>query len=128
MQFSLKLYSVATDFSELKPYLDTIPGKTTSSILSILASTGMHMSVGIAELDTESGGNYGLISSLQPLVYPIICVLKLIVNSTYSNPSHWTCSIFPYAAATLNQVWIVCGGRNEQDYTAAAIYGLNPWF
>lgn len=47
-----------SDFTEIAPYLDTIPGKTTDVILPILAKTGMYMSVGIAEKDTESGLAY----------------------------------------------------------------------
>ncbi|MEY1579382.1 nitrilase-related carbon-nitrogen hydrolase [Providencia manganoxydans] len=44
-----------SDSAELAPYLDTIPGKTTAAILPILARTGMYMSVGIAERDTDTG-------------------------------------------------------------------------
>ncbi|EKT61363.1 nitrilase-related carbon-nitrogen hydrolase [Providencia sneebia] len=47
-----------SDSTELAPYLDTIPGKTTAAILPILASTGMYMSVGIAERDTKTGLAY----------------------------------------------------------------------
>lgn len=47
-----------SDSTELAPYLDTIPGKTTAAILPILARTGMYMSVGIAERDSESGLAY----------------------------------------------------------------------
>lgn len=47
-----------SDFTELKPYLDTIPGKTTEAILGILSRTGMYVSVGIAELDTDTGLAY----------------------------------------------------------------------
>lgn len=47
-----------SDSAELAPYLDTISGKTTAAILPILARTGMYMSVGIAERDTETGLAY----------------------------------------------------------------------
>lgn len=47
-----------SDSTELAPYLDTIPGKTTAAILPILARTGMYMSVGIAERDSETGLAY----------------------------------------------------------------------
>ncbi|MFY3768859.1 Glutamine-dependent NAD(+) synthetase [Providencia manganoxydans] len=47
-----------SDSAELAPYLDTIPGKTTAAILPILARTGMYMSVGIAERDTDTGLAY----------------------------------------------------------------------
>lgn len=47
-----------SDSAELSPYLDTIPGKTTAAILPILARSGMYMSVGIAERDTDTGLAY----------------------------------------------------------------------
>lgn len=47
-----------SDSAELAPYLDTIPGKTTAAILPILARSGMYMSVGIAERDTDTGLAY----------------------------------------------------------------------
>ncbi|WP_321158246.1 nitrilase-related carbon-nitrogen hydrolase [Providencia stuartii] len=47
-----------SDSAELAPYLDTIPGKTTEAILPVLARTGMYMSVGIAERDTDTGIAY----------------------------------------------------------------------
>ncbi|SUC33666.1 N-carbamoyl-D-amino acid hydrolase [Providencia rettgeri] len=47
-----------SDSTELAPYLDTIPGKTTAAILPVLARTGMYMSVGIAERDSETGLAY----------------------------------------------------------------------
>lgn len=47
-----------TDFAELAPYLDTIPGKMTEAVLPVLSRTGMYVSVGIAELDNKTGLAY----------------------------------------------------------------------
>ena len=47
-----------SDPEQIAPYLDTIPGKTTEALLPILKNTGMHMSVGIAERDAETGVAY----------------------------------------------------------------------
>ncbi len=46
------------DYSDIKPYLDTIPGKTTSALLPILKEYNMYMSIGIAEKDMETGIAY----------------------------------------------------------------------
>ncbi len=43
---------------QIAPFLDTIPGKATAALLPILERTGMHMSVGIAERDAETGLPY----------------------------------------------------------------------
>lgn len=47
-----------SDSTELKPYLDTIPGKTTDAILPLLKQHNMYMSVGIAEKDIDTGIPY----------------------------------------------------------------------
>jgi predicted amidohydrolase len=43
---------------QIAPFLDTIPGRTTAALLPILRRTGLHMSVGIAERDSETGLAY----------------------------------------------------------------------
>lgn len=43
---------------QIAPFLDTIPGRTTAALLPILARTGLHMSVGIAERDSATGLAY----------------------------------------------------------------------
>ena len=43
---------------QIAPFLDTIPGRTTAALLPILERTGLHMSVGIAERDSETGLAY----------------------------------------------------------------------
>lgn len=43
---------------QIEPFLDTIPGKTTATLLPILQRTGLHMSVGIAERDAVTGLAY----------------------------------------------------------------------
>ena len=47
-----------SDSEELKPYLDTIPGKMTEAVLPLLKAHNMYMSVGIAERDLETGLPY----------------------------------------------------------------------
>lgn len=47
-----------SDSAELKPYLDTIPGKTTDAVLPLLKEHNMYMSVGIAEKDVDTGIPY----------------------------------------------------------------------
>lgn len=47
-----------SDPIEIKPFLDTVPGKTTSAISPILKRNNMYMSIGIAELDIETGLPY----------------------------------------------------------------------
>ncbi len=42
------------------------------------------------------------------------------------NPPTNKADYYPYAAATLNQMWVVCGGRCDNQYTAAGIYGPEP--
>lgn len=42
------------------------------------------------------------------------------------NPPTDKADYYPYAAATLNQFWVVCGGRCGIEYTAAGIYGPEP--
>lgn len=55
-----------TDSTELNPYLDTIPGKATDALLPILAKSGLYVSVGIAERDTETGLAYNSAVLLGP--------------------------------------------------------------
>ncbi|MGG4609351.1 nitrilase-related carbon-nitrogen hydrolase [Providencia sp. Me31A] len=49
---------IFTDYNEISPYLDTIPGKMTNAICPLLAENGMYMSIGIAEKDAETGLAY----------------------------------------------------------------------
>ena len=44
-----------TDPAQLAPFVDTIPGRATDALLPVLKRTGMYMSVGIAEKDTDTG-------------------------------------------------------------------------
>lgn len=46
----------------------------------------------------------------------------------YSVPTPPTNKVdyYPYAAATLNQYWVVSGGRCDEEFTAAGIYGPEP--
>lgn len=51
---------------QIAPFLDTIPGRTTAALLPILERTGLHMSVGIAERDLETGLAYNTAVLLGP--------------------------------------------------------------
>ncbi|MGQ3673363.1 nitrilase-related carbon-nitrogen hydrolase [Xanthobacter sp. TB0136] len=51
---------------QIAPFLDTIPGKTTDALLPLLKKTGMYMSVGIAERDTQTGLAYNTAVLLGP--------------------------------------------------------------
>ena len=43
-----------------------------------------------------------------------------------ANPPTGKADYFSYAAATLNQMWVVCGGRSENNFTSCGIYGPEP--
>lgn len=47
-----------SDYEEIYPYLDTIPGKTTEAILPLLKTYNLYISIGIAELDVATGVAY----------------------------------------------------------------------
>jgi predicted amidohydrolase len=57
------------DFSgpaQLAPFVDTIPGRATDALLPVLKRTGMLMSVGIAEMDANTGIFYNTAVLLGP--------------------------------------------------------------
>src|ERR1035441_10837893 len=45
-------------FAIVRPYLDTVPGKTTNALAKITARHHMYVAVGIAELDPVTGLGY----------------------------------------------------------------------
>jgi predicted amidohydrolase len=47
-----------SDPTQIAPYLDTLPGKTTAALLPILARYKMYLSVGVAERDEQTGLAY----------------------------------------------------------------------
>ena len=49
---------IFTDYAEIAPFLDTIPGKTTHALLPLLKEHNLYMSVGLAEKDLETGLAY----------------------------------------------------------------------
>jgi predicted amidohydrolase len=51
---------------QIAPFLDTIPGHATAALLPILERTGLHVSVGIAERDTQTGLAYNTAVLLGP--------------------------------------------------------------
>ena len=55
-----------TDPAQLAPFVDTIPGRATDALLPVLKRTGMHMSVGIAEKDANTGIFYNTAVLLGP--------------------------------------------------------------
>lgn len=57
---------IFSDFTEMEPYFDTIPGKTTEAILPILKGTQTYVSIGIAEKDSETGLAYNSAVLLGP--------------------------------------------------------------
>ncbi|MCP9781064.1 MULTISPECIES: nitrilase-related carbon-nitrogen hydrolase [Cyanobium] len=52
--------------AQLAPFVDTIPGRATDALLPVLKRTGMHMSVGIAEKDANTGIFYNTAVLLGP--------------------------------------------------------------
>lgn len=42
------------------------------------------------------------------------------------NPPTGLAEFYPYATATLQQLWVVCGGRQKGAFTSSAIYGPEP--
>lgn len=42
------------------------------------------------------------------------------------NPPTNKADYFSYAAATLNQMWVICGGRKLEGFTSCGIYGPEP--
>lgn len=51
---------------QIAPFLDTIPGRATTALLPVLERTGLHVSVGIAERDRETGLAYNTAVLLGP--------------------------------------------------------------
>ena len=57
---------IFTDYAEISPFLDTIPGKTTHALLPLLKEHNLYMSVGIAEKDLDTGLAYNSAVSMGP--------------------------------------------------------------
>lgn len=57
------------DFAMVRPYLDTIPGKTTDAISQIAETRNVYVSVGIAEIDAQSGLGYNSVALIGPKGY-----------------------------------------------------------
>jgi predicted amidohydrolase len=54
------------DFAMVKPYLDTIPGKTTEAVAAMTRKHKMYAVVGIAEIDPDSGLGYNSAALVGP--------------------------------------------------------------
>jgi predicted amidohydrolase len=48
------------NFEMVRPYLDTIPGKTTVALEKVTSARNIYISVGIAELDSSFAGRNGI--------------------------------------------------------------------
>ena len=53
-------------FSMVRPYLDTVPGKTTAALAKITARRHMYVAVGIAEIDPITGLGYNTAALVGP--------------------------------------------------------------
>ena len=53
-------------FTMVKPYLDTVPGKTTAAIADVTHAHHMYVAVGIAELDPATGLGYNTAALIGP--------------------------------------------------------------
>lgn len=54
------------DFEMVRPYLDTIPGKTTAALEKVTSERNIYITVGIAELDPESGLGFNTVALIGP--------------------------------------------------------------
>jgi predicted amidohydrolase len=57
------------DFAMVRPYLDTVPGKTTDALAKVTARRHMYVAVGIAELDPATGLGYNTAALVGPNGY-----------------------------------------------------------
>lgn len=57
------------DFAMVRPYLDTIPGKTTTALAAVARKYHMYIAVGIGELDPASGLGYNSAALIGPEGY-----------------------------------------------------------
>jgi len=54
------------NFEMVRPYLDTIPGKTTEAIARVTREKKVYVSVGIAEIDKDSGLGFNSVALIGP--------------------------------------------------------------
>jgi predicted amidohydrolase len=57
------------NFEMVRPYLDTIPGKTTAALEKVTADRNIYVTVGIAELDADSGLGFNTVALIGPKGY-----------------------------------------------------------
>ena len=57
------------NFAMVRPYLDTVPGKTTDALAKVTARRHMYVAVGIAELDPVTGLGYNTAALVGPNGY-----------------------------------------------------------
>lgn len=105
---------------------------TPGNAMSVTETTiGRIALVAAYELEVSEVG--GMVTALRgdiiaaPAGLPID--LKVQIDAqlySVANPPTGKADFYPYATAALSQAWVVCGGRHEGDFTAAAIYGPEP--
>ncbi len=74
------------DFAMVQPFLDTVPGKTTAAFEKVTRALRMYVSVGIAELDQESGLGYNTAALIGPDGY----IGKYRKHGLNSQDQRWT--------------------------------------
>jgi predicted amidohydrolase len=89
-------------------------GLASAGELSVPELGGLYAALRTDILAAPAGSPEPLKVEIDPALYSV------------ANPPTDRADFFPYAAAKLNQFWLVSGGRRSGDHTAAAIYGPDP--
>ena len=74
------------DFAMVRPYLDTVPGKTTAAIAEVTRKYHMYVAVGLGEIDTASGLGYNTSALIGPNGY----IGKYRKHGLNSQDQRWT--------------------------------------
>lgn len=105
-----------------------IEGDTITVVETPIGRIGLALEyeLAIAELGAlYSVERTDIIAAPARLPLPLKVEIDAALYST-PNPPTGRANYYPYAAATLHQLWVVCGGREEGEFTASAIYGPEP--
>lgn len=89
-------------------------GLVAASELSVPELGGLYGALRTDILAAPAGGPDALKVEIDPALYAV------------ADPPTGRADYYPYAAAKLNQLWLVSGGRRAGDETAAGIYGPEP--
>ena len=57
------------DLAQFKPYMDTVPGKTTTALAAVTAKYNCYIAIGIAEIDEDTGLTYNTGALIGPKGY-----------------------------------------------------------